>query len=135
MRAVLVITLLLFFTSCSRIPQPATYAFSEQQKMQAAHHWDVLASDVANQINNQLIINDYIDRAVYVKTTCGTDATPCKQQETTQFNEAFRDLLITRLVSFGVPTSIEKKATDIEVTTKCRLFITQAHVTHWLPEH
>ena len=121
MRAVLIIILLLFFTSCSRIPQPATYAFSEQQKMQAAHHWDVLASDVANQINNQLIINDYIDRAVHVKTTCGTDATPCKQQETTQFNEAFRDLLITRLVNFGVPTSIEKKATDIEVNYKVQV--------------
>jgi hypothetical protein len=120
MRTVLIL-LLLFFTSCSRIPQPAPYAFSEQQKMQATHHWDVLASDVANQINNQLILSDYIDRAVYVKTTCGSDATPCEQEETTQFNEAFRDLLITRLVSFGVPTSIEKKATDIEVNYKVQV--------------
>ena len=120
MRAVLII-LLLFFTSCSRIPQPASYAFSEQQKMQATDHWDVLASDVANQINNQLIISDYIDSSVYVKTTCGTDATPCKQEETTPFNEAFRDLLITRLVNFGVPTSIEKKVADIEVNYKVQV--------------
>jgi hypothetical protein len=121
MRAALIIILLLIFTSCSRIPQPASYAFSEQQKMQAAHHWDVLASDVANQINNQLITSDYIDRAVYVKTTCGNDATPCEQEETTQFNEAFRDLLITRLVSFGVPTSIQKKVADIEVNYKVQV--------------
>ena len=121
MRAVFLILLLLIPTSCSRIPRPAPFAYSEQQKMQAAHHWDVLASDVANRINNQLITSDYIDRAVYVKTTCGTDADPCAHEETSQFNEAFRDLLITRLVSFGVPTSTDKKITDIEVNYKVQV--------------
>ncbi len=122
MRAVPIILILTFFlSSCSRIPQPASYAFSEQQKMQAAHHWDVLAADVANQINNQLIISDYVDKAVYVKATCGTDAVPCEQGETTQFNEGFRDLLITRLVNYGVPTSSNKKLTDIEVNYKVQV--------------
>jgi hypothetical protein len=113
--------LFLFSTSCSHIPQPAPYAFSEQQKMQATHHWDILASDVANQINNQLITRDYIDSSVYIQSTCGSDSTPCDQNETTQFNEAFRDLLITRLVSFGVPTSAEKKKNDIEVLYKVQV--------------
>lgn len=121
MRAVLITLLLIFLNSCSRIPQPASYAYSEQQKMQAAHHWDVLASDVANQINNQLVMSDYVDRAVYVKTTCGSDAIPCERGETTQFNEGFRDLLITRLVNFGVPTSFEKKVADIEVNYKVQV--------------
>ncbi len=122
MRAVpIVLILTLLLSSCSRIPQPASYAFSEQQKMQAAHHWDVLAADVANQINNQLIISDYVDKAVYVKATCGTDAVPCEQGETTQFNEGFRDLLITRLVNYGVPTSSNKKLTDIEVNYKVQV--------------
>lgn len=121
MRAVLIVLLLLLLASCSRIPQPASYAFSEQQKMQAAHHWDVLASDVANQINNQLVVSDFIDRTVFVKSTCGTDATPCERGETTTFNEGFRDLLITRLVNFGVPTSFEKKDTDIEVNYKVQV--------------
>ena len=89
--------------------------------MQAAHHWDVLASDVANQINNQLVISDFIDKAVFVKNTCGTDSFPCEQGETTQFNEGFRDLLITRLVNFGVPTSFEKKVADIEVNYKVQV--------------
>lgn len=121
MRVVPILLLVFFLSSCSRIPQPASYAFSEQQKMQAAHHWDVLASDVANQINNRLIITDYVDKSVYVKTTCGSDATPCKQGQTTQFNEGFRDLLITRLVNFGVPTSLEKKVSDIEVNYKVQV--------------
>ncbi|MBU0944905.1 MAG: hypothetical protein KJ804_19425 [Proteobacteria bacterium] len=113
--------LLILLSGCTRIPQPASYAYSEQQKMQAAQHWDILASDVANQINNQLIRSDYIDKAVFVKTTCGSDAIPCEQGATSQFNEGFRDLLITRLVHFGVPTSIEKKLSDIEVNYKVQV--------------
>lgn len=111
----------LLLAGCTRVPQPASYAYSEQQKMQAAQHWDILASDVANQINNQLIRSDYLDKAVFVKTTCGSDALPCGQGETSQFNEGFRDLLITRLVHFGVPTSIEKKLSDIEVNYKVQV--------------
>jgi hypothetical protein len=121
MRAVSILFLFVFMAGCTRIPQPASYAYSEQQKMQASHHWNVLANDVANQINNQLIQSDYIDKAVFVKSTCGSDAVPCERGETTQFNEAFRDLLITQLVHFGVPTSIEKQVADIKVDYKVQV--------------
>ncbi|MBU1232137.1 MAG: hypothetical protein KKD01_01480 [Proteobacteria bacterium] len=121
MRIPLYFFLFILLSGCTRIPQPASYAYSEQQKMQAAQHWDILASDVANQINNQLISSDYLDKAVFVKATCGSDAVPCDQGETSQFNEGFRDLLITRLVHFGVPTSIEKKLSDIEVDYKVQV--------------
>ncbi|MCK5070752.1 MAG: hypothetical protein KAR01_09420 [Desulfocapsa sp.] len=120
-RAVSVFLLLFLLSSCSRIPQPASYAYTEQQKMQAAHHWDVLASDVANRINNQLVISDYTDKSVFVKATCGDDANPCERGQTSQFNEGFRDLLITRLVNFGVPTSFENKVSDIEVNYKVQV--------------
>ena len=121
MRTVFILLLFIVMAGCTRIPQPAPYAYTEQQKMQASHHWDVLASDVANQINNQLIQSDYIDKAVFVKNTCGSDAVPCERGQTTQFNEAFRDLLITRLVHFGVPTSIEKQVADIKVDYKVQV--------------
>ncbi len=127
MRIALSILLLLSLSSCSSIPMFSSYTWTEQQKMQAAHHWDVLASDVANQINNQLIISDYLDKAVYVKTTCGTDATPCDQGETTLFNEGFRDLLITRLVRFGVPTSSNKHSADIELNYKVQVIYHQSN--------
>lgn len=121
MRTASILLLSLILCSCTRLPQPASYAYSEQQKMQAAYHWDVLANDVANQINNRLIISDYVDKSVFVKETCGTDATPCEQGQTTQFNEGFRDLLITRLVNYGVPTSNKKKLTDITVDYKVQV--------------
>lgn len=73
--------------------------------MQAGHHWDVLAADIANQINNELILNDYLDIPVFVRKTCGNESQPCKPSETTVFEESFRDLLITNLVTLGVPTS------------------------------
>ena len=49
------ITLLLLVSmllvSCtSQIPVPTNYPYTEQQKMQAAHHWDVLAADVVEQL-------------------------------------------------------------------------------------
>ncbi len=121
MRNCLIFASLLLICGCTRIPQPASYGYSEQQKMQAAYHWDVLASDVANQINNQLIRSDYIDKAVFVKSTCGDDAEPCEKGQTTQFNEAFRDLLLTRLVSFGVPTTTEKHVADIQLDYKVQV--------------
>ncbi len=129
MRTVFILLFSLSLGSCASIPMHASYSFTEQQKMQAAHHWDVLASDVANQINNKLISNDYIDRSVYVKTTCGDNAIPCDPGETTLFNEGFRDLLITRLVRFGVPTSDSLQRSDIEVDYKVQV------IYHRTPRH
>ncbi len=125
MYAIIFLAVSLLLCGCSSVPTNSSYAFSEQQKMQAAHHWDVLASDVANQINNQLIRSDYVDKSVFVQATCGDDATPCEQGETTVFNEGFRDLLITRLVGFGVPTSSSLQPADIEVNYKVQVIYHQ----------
>ncbi|MDD3815253.1 MAG: hypothetical protein PHZ02_11500 [Desulfocapsaceae bacterium] len=115
-------TLFILCTSgCSRIPQPVTYDFSEQQKMQAAHHWDILANDVANQINKALLSHEYVNTPVLVRATCGTENSVCKPGETTQFNEGFRDLLITQLVHFGVPTSATEDKNAIIVNYKVQV--------------
>ena len=98
-----IVMILLF--SCGRIPEPTGYNYSEQKKMQAAHHWNVLAKDLSNKINNELIRSDFLETAVFVKETCGSDSAPCEKQQTPVFNEGFRDLLITELVNFGIPTS------------------------------
>lgn len=106
---------------CARIPQPATYSSTEQQKMQATHHWDVLANDVANQVNKTLLLHDYTSDPVFVRATCGSDNAPCNSGETSQFNEGFRDLLITQLVRFGVPTSAEENPKAIVVNYKVQV--------------
>lgn len=102
---IIFLTLAALTISCGRIPEPVGYPYSDQSKMQAGHHWDVLAADIANQINNELILNDYLDIPVFVRETCGNENQSCNPSETTVFEESFRDLLITNLVTLGVPTS------------------------------
>ena len=121
MRFYIFMTLILvLFTSCSRIPEPVAYDYSQQQKMQAGHHWDILAADIANEINKELILNDYLDTPVYIRETCGDENTPCTPNQTTLFNESFRDLLITQLVHLGVPTSSSPQEDSISINYKAQ---------------
>ena len=39
-----------FYANTSQAPIATTYPYTEQQRMQAAHHWDVLARHEATQI-------------------------------------------------------------------------------------
>ena len=117
------ILFLLFFgiiTACGRIPEPVGYEYSQQHKMQAGYHWEILAEDTAQEINRELILNDFINTPVYVRETCGDENTPCEQGETTVFNESFRDLLITKLVGFGVPTSSVPSSKAITINYKAQ---------------
>ena len=106
--------ILLLLSACARIPEPVGYQYTTQPKMQAAYHWTILASDVANRINNQLILSDYPQTPVYVRASCGDEDRPCSPQDASTFTEAFRDLLITELVRFGVPV---RQAPDDESIT------------------
>lgn len=117
--------LLLLLAGCARIPEPVGYQYTTQPKMQAAYHWVVLASDVANRINNQLILSDYPRTPVYVRPTCGDEDKPCSAQETSTFTEAFRDLLITELVRFGVP--VRKDPDDESLTVHYKVQLVYHH--------
>lgn len=114
--------LLIFICSCtSRITEPINHPYSQQKKMQASHHWELLADDLANRINNELIRSDNIDTAVFVKEVCGDESTPCRPNETSTFNEAFRDLLITKLFNFGIPTNSQVDSEAIEILYKVQV--------------
>lgn len=110
----------LFLVSCSAVPQPESYEYSPQKKMQAANHWDILANNVANQINIALIDQGYLEEAVYVKHACG-EADPCGKSNTTPFDEGFNDLLTTQLVSFGVPTLATAEEDELTVEYKVQV--------------
>ncbi len=113
--------------SCnSRIPEPVTYHYSQQHKMQAAAHWQVLAADLAERINKQLIMTDNLHKAVFVKKSCGDEATPCRPGETTSFDEAFHDLLLTNLFNTGVPAKSLPDADAIDILYKVQVV---QHVT------
>jgi len=77
-----------FNTHTSQAPIATTYPISEQQKMQAAHHWDVLAEHQADM----LIQNDLLkSQPLYIR---GSDTT-------TPFSTAFDSLLTSQLVTKG----------------------------------
>jgi hypothetical protein len=72
----------------SQVPLATTYEYSTQQKMQAAHHWDVLAEDIAMRLKSQLSnLNNPI-------SVIPSNNSP--------FQSAFEDLLITQLVNQGL---------------------------------
>ncbi len=117
-------TTLILITLCSctaRVPEPVNHDYSQQRKMQASHHWEVLAGDLADRINNQLILTDNIERPVYVKTTCGDESSPCDELQTSSFNEAFRDLLITNMFEYGVPINSESVGDFLKVQYKVQI--------------
>lgn len=100
----------------SRLPEPVAHPYTQQKKSQAAEHWGILAKDVADRINQQLVLTGNADKSLFVEYDCGSDAVPCKPNETSPFNEAFRDLLITSLYELRIPTKVSpsKEALNIE---------------------
>lgn len=120
-RLIILIPLLIFCSCTGRVPEPTNHQYSQQKKMQSSHHWEVLAEDLADRINNQLILTDNIERPVFVKATCGDEAKSCEELQTSSFNEAFRDLLITNMFEYGVPTNSEPDDEVINVLYKVQI--------------
>lgn len=87
-----------FSTNTSQAPIATTYPISEQQKMQAAHHWDVLAQHQA-----EMLVSKLGNKPVYIKPS----------ETATPFNTAFDSLLTSQLVGAGasVKTSSSLAAT------------------------
>ena len=96
----------------SQVPVPNAFRLSTQQKMQAAHHWKLLANDVANLIKKK-IEDGYHDTRIPIYVA---------PSGITPFEKAFHDLLLTRLVEIGLDVSNQSKGNlqlsfDIQVIT------------------
>jgi hypothetical protein len=116
--------------ACTRIPQPQGFPYSDQRKMQAAHHWNVLANDLANRINNELMRKQYLHAAVYVRHSCGKP-NACGPGETFPFDEGFNDLLTTQLVNFGVNTLTKPEGACLIADYKVQVVFHQADRYQW----
>lgn len=80
------------------VPTPTRFEAAAQKKLQAAHHWQVIAGHVAEQLAADLSMGDKLaGRALYVPQPGGEQA----------FVEGFRELLITALVERGVPVATQ----------------------------
>ncbi|MBU2548730.1 MAG: hypothetical protein KKB20_09990 [Proteobacteria bacterium] len=81
--------------SCSQVPKPTSYPVNFQKKMQAVHHWDVLAAELAVEIKRTLEENAYVgDTPVYVRT-----------KEPSTFSKVFNPLLEAQLMKHGLRVS------------------------------
>jgi len=78
------------------VPTPTRFEAAQQKKLQAAHHWQVIAGHVADQLAADPGMGDKLaGRALHVPQPVGEQA----------FVEGFRELLITALVERGMPVA------------------------------
>ncbi|MDH2433294.1 hypothetical protein QCD60_12010 [Pokkaliibacter sp. MBI-7] len=76
------------------VPRADTYPYSTQQKMETAHHWDVLAKDMAERIAQSLPDHQV---AIYVEPPATA----------TTFSTAFHSLLQSQMVKQGLHVTLE----------------------------
>ncbi len=110
----LVIAISLFIGGCaSQLPIPANHPISTQKKARAAHHWDVLADDVA--VQTQIVAygkeSAIKDKSLFIRMP----------REGTTFNIAFRNFLITRLVNRGMQVNDQPVAGAVEISYDTQL--------------
>jgi hypothetical protein len=88
--------LLIFLIGCAQVPKPSMYPYTLQQHMQAAHHWDALASQIVGQLMAGLRSGSVPSREwVYVED----------HEYRSPFDQAFRSFLITELRKQNFPVS------------------------------
>ncbi|WP_170833037.1 hypothetical protein [Halomonas arcis] len=98
-----------FYANTSQAPIATTYPYSEQQRMQAAHHWNVLARHEANQILKRERVrfrNLHIPDASQGATHAYSGG---------EFGRGFRTLLTSELVSRGANLTTQPQANSAEV--------------------
>ena len=84
-----------FYRQMAQAPIATTYRYSEQQRMQAAHHWDVLAD---HEVDSMLGSERLRGKTYYIP-----EADTSHQGD---FMQGYRSLLTSRLVSRGAPVSV-----------------------------
>jgi len=108
--SVILITALITLAGCmTQTPVPVTYKYSTQQKMQAAHHWDILAKDVASQTQQTLVRAGRQGEPVYVEFV------------NSPYGQGFRDFLMTGLVNGGLNILTDQREASLIVRYKAQL--------------
>jgi hypothetical protein len=107
----------------SQAPLTTTYPLTEQQKMQAAHHWDVLAEHEAKLISQAA---STYSTALFVDG--GGDAT--------DFDKSFKNLLTSQLVKNGSivktsPSNASVVTYDVDVVEHKDQDLKRAPVGSW----
>ena len=105
----LVVTLFVLVGCASQVPIPKGQPISYQAKVKAAHHWDLIAEDVATELAKSLQTDDALKtRGVFVTPPVSRIA----------FNTAFQNFLITRMVNKGLPVARWSSGVDVQYETQ-----------------
>lgn len=103
----------LFLASCvtpyGETPIATNFSSSEQQKLQAASHWDAIGTDLSKKLQRSLNGKISTDQPVFISSN-----------EQTVFNEVLISSLVTSLLQDGykVSTTNTANATAINLETK-----------------
>jgi len=98
-----------FYANTSQTPIATTYPYSEQQRMQAAHHWNVLAQHEATRILQRERVRF---RDLYITPTHDHGLHGYSGGE---FERGFRTLLTSELVTRGASVMTEPTDATAEV--------------------
>jgi len=86
---------------CAEVPRPTTFPVPHQQHVQSASHWQSLAQLTVGRLSDNLHLRDFVEEgkktpypSIYVQAK---DKTP--------FDKAFRQYLITELITAGFKIS------------------------------
>jgi hypothetical protein len=136
---VLTILLLLvsvFLVSCrTQIPVATNYPYSEQQKMQVPHHWDVLAGEVVAQLNQSRKVSSDMpifvvpkfnlpskeNATIWTATKPLADADESDRFVTIPFKRAYQNYLIAQLVNAGYTVVDDSRAAELVMTFDIQL--------------
>jgi hypothetical protein len=125
-----------FLISCtSQIPVATNYPYSKQQKMQAPHHWEVLATEVVNQLNQSRKVSDSMpifvvpkfhlpskeDPTIWTATKPLAIADESDRLVTIPFKRAYQNYLITQLVNAGYNVVNDSQAAELIMTFDIQL--------------
>ena len=125
-----------FLISCtSQIPVATNYPYTEQQKMQAPHHWEVLATEVVRQLEQSNRISNGTPLLVVPKfhlpskenPTIWTATKPLAVADesdrliTIPFKRAYQNYLITQLVNAGYNVVDDSRAAELLMTFDIQL--------------
>jgi len=98
-----------FYANTSQAPIATTYPYSEQQRMQAAHHWNVLARHEATQILQRERVRF---RDLHIAEA--SQDTP-HAYSGGEFGRGFRTLLTSELVSRGANLTTQPQPNSAEI--------------------
>lgn len=99
---------------CSQTPVPTSHLMSTQKNMCAAHHWDVLAQDVAVRVDEALDHrNALYGHRLFVQT-----------MDNTSFGQAFRNFLLSHLLKQSRVDVVQKNK------AACHLMVDTQVVEH-----